>query len=56
MNLKVIFIMFIYGCSILTEKPLLKRIAEKVLGSEYVDLIWRRIEVVGDIAIIRKAF
>jgi len=56
MNLKVIFIMFIYGCSILTEKPLLKRIAEKVLGSEYVDLIWRRIEVVGDIAIIRKPF
>lgn len=38
------------------EKPLLKRIAEKTLGSEYTELIWKRIEIIGDIAIIRKPF
>ncbi len=40
----------------MTKKPLLRRIAEKALGSEYAELIWRRIEIIGDIAIIRKPF
>lgn len=33
---------------------LLKKIAEEVLGVEHAKKIWKRIEVVGDIAIIRK--
>ncbi len=37
-------------------KPLLRRIAEEVLGSEYANRIWKRIELIGDIAIIRKPF
>ncbi|MCC6058121.1 MAG: class I SAM-dependent methyltransferase family protein, partial [Desulfurococcaceae archaeon] len=37
-------------------KPLLKRIAEKVLGSEYAELIWKRVEILGDIAVIRKSY
>lgn len=40
----------------MSEEPLLRRIAEKVLGSDYAKLVWRRIEIIGDIAIIRKPF
>ncbi|MEM1683978.1 MAG: class I SAM-dependent methyltransferase family protein [Ignisphaera sp.] len=38
------------------DKPLLKKVVEKILGSEYVEKIWKRIEIVGDIAVIRKPF
>lgn len=38
------------------EKPLLKKIAEKILDSKYVDKIWKRIEIIGDVAVIRKPF
>ncbi|MCS7111263.1 MAG: class I SAM-dependent methyltransferase family protein [Ignisphaera sp.] len=37
-------------------RPLLRRIAEKVLGSNYGGSIWKRIEIIGDIAVIRKPF
>ncbi len=37
-------------------KPLLRRIAEEVLGSEYAGKVWKRIEIIGDIAVIRKPF
>ncbi len=37
-------------------KPLLRRLAEEVLGSEYSSKIWKRIEIIGDIAVIRKPF
>ncbi|MEM1526781.1 MAG: 50S ribosomal protein L11 methyltransferase [Ignisphaera sp.] len=37
-------------------KPLLKKIAEKILGAEQADVLWKRIEVVGDIAVIRKPY
>ncbi|MEM2075485.1 MAG: class I SAM-dependent methyltransferase family protein [Zestosphaera sp.] len=33
---------------------LLRDIAEKVLGREYRDRLWGRVEIIGDIAIIRK--
>jgi len=35
---------------------LLRRIAIKVLGPEYGELIWKRIEILGDVAVIRKSF
>uniref|UniRef100_A0A7C2Z8W1 Class I SAM-dependent methyltransferase family protein n=1 Tax=Ignisphaera aggregans TaxID=334771 RepID=A0A7C2Z8W1_9CREN len=37
-------------------KPLLKQIAEKVLGSEQAEALWKRIEIIGDIAVIRKPY
>lgn len=37
-------------------RPLLRRIAEEILGSKYANLIWKRIEIIGDIAVIRKPF
>jgi tRNA (guanine37-N1)-methyltransferase len=37
-------------------KPLLKKIAVKTLGSEYAALVWKRVEIVGDIAVIRKPY
>lgn len=37
-------------------KPLLKKIAEKILGAEQAEVLWKRIEVVGDIAVIRKPY
>lgn len=37
-------------------KPLLRRLAEEVLGEEYAGRVWKRIEVIGDIAVIRKPF
>lgn len=40
----------------LLSKPLLKKIAEKVLGHSYATMLWKRIEIVGDIAVIRKPF
>ncbi len=38
------------------DKPLLRSLAEKVLGPELAKKIWKRIEIIGDIAIIRKPF
>ncbi len=38
------------------KEPLLRRIAEEVLGKDKARHIWKRIEIVGDIAIIRKSF
>ncbi len=37
-------------------KPLLRRIAEEALGPEYAGRVWKRIELIGDIAVIRKPF
>lgn len=37
-------------------KPLLRRIAEEVLGEEWSNRIWKRIEIIGDIAVIRVPF
>ncbi len=37
-------------------KPLLRRLAEEVLGEEYAGRVWKRIEIIGDIAVIRKPF
>ncbi len=39
-----------------SRKPLIKRIAEKVLGPSFADMLWKRIEIVGDVVIIRRAF
>ncbi|MEL9940095.1 MAG: methyltransferase [Ignisphaera sp.] len=36
--------------------PLLKRIAERVVGPDFAKVIWKRIEIIGDVAIIRKSF
>jgi len=35
---------------------LLRKIAERALGLEYAKLVWKRIEILGDVAIIRKPF
>ncbi len=37
-------------------KPLLRRIAEEVLGEKKARNVWKRIEIIGDIAVIRKSF
>jgi len=37
-------------------EALLRRIALEVLGPEYASKIWKRIEIIGDIAIIRRPF
>ncbi|MEM4788508.1 MAG: class I SAM-dependent methyltransferase family protein [Ignisphaera sp.] len=37
-------------------KPLLKKIAERTLGTEKAETLWKRIEVIGDIAVIRKPY
>ncbi len=37
-------------------EPLLRRIAREVLGEEGARRVWKRIEIVGDIAVIRKPF
>ena len=37
-------------------KPLLRRIAEKVLGSEDARRVWKRVEIIGDIIVIRRPF
>lgn len=36
--------------------PLLRRIAERIVGSDLASAIWKRIELIGDVAIIRKSF
>lgn len=36
--------------------PLLKRIAERIVGPDFAKVIWKRIEIIGDVAIIRKSF
>ena len=38
----------------MAREPLLRRLAREVLGEEIASRIWRRIEIVGDIAIIRR--
>ena len=37
-------------------EPLLRRIVADVLGEEAAGRVWKRIEVIGDIAVIRKPF
>jgi len=37
-------------------EPLLRRIAREVLGEELASRLWKRIEILGDIAVIRKPF
>jgi len=37
-------------------EPLLRRLAREVLGEDLASRVWKRIEIVGDIAIIRKPF
>lgn len=37
-------------------KPLLRKIAEEVLGTEEAKRIWSRVEIIGDIAVIRRPF
>ncbi len=36
--------------------PLLRDIAREILGDSYASTIWKRIEIIGDIAIIKKPF
>jgi len=45
-----------YKSAMAADKPLLRKLAEEVLGREAASKIWKRIEVIGDIAIIRKPF
>ncbi|MEM0026819.1 MAG: class I SAM-dependent methyltransferase family protein [Ignisphaera sp.] len=42
--------------SVSSRIPLLKRIAERVAGPGFANAIWKRIEIIGDVAIIRKSF
>jgi len=37
----------------MTRGELLKQIAREVMGEEYAEKLWRRIEFIGDIALIR---
>lgn len=37
-------------------KPLLRKLAEEVYGESLADKIWKRIEIIGDIAVIRVPF
>ena len=37
-------------------EPLLRRLARAVLGDEVASRLWKRIEIIGDIAVIRKPF
>ena len=37
-------------------QPLLRKIASEVLGSDDASRIWKRIEIIGDIAIIKRPF
>ncbi len=37
-------------------EPLLRKIAREVLGDELGSRVWKRIEIIGDIAVIRKPF
>lgn len=37
-------------------EPLLRRLAREVLGEGVAERVWKRIEVIGDIAVIRKPF
>jgi len=38
------------------DEPILRRLAKRVLGNEIAKRLWKRIEVIGDIAILRKPF
>jgi tRNA (guanine37-N1)-methyltransferase len=40
----------------MTRKALLREVVNKVLGPQYSSLVWKRIEILGDVAIIRKPF
>lgn len=37
-------------------KPLLRKLAEEVYGKSLADKIWKRIEIIGDVAVIRVPF
>ncbi len=39
-----------------SRKPLLRKIAEEMLGDEDAGRIWKRVEIIGDIVVIRKPF
>ncbi|AEM38012.1 protein of unknown function Met10 [Pyrolobus fumarii 1A] len=38
------------------EKPLLRKLAEEILGAGDASRIWKRIDIIGDIAVIKKPF
>lgn len=40
----------------MAREPLLREIVEEVLGEEYARRVWKRIDIIGDIAVIRKPF
>lgn len=40
----------------MAREPLLREIVAEVLGEEYARRIWKRIDIIGDIAVIRKPF
>lgn len=42
------------GC--ILGRPLLRRVAERVCNAYCASIIWRRIEIIGDVAIIRRPF
>ena len=37
-------------------EPILRRLARRVLGDEVANKLWKRVEIIGDIAILRKPF
>ena len=39
-----------------SREPLLRRIARRVLGDEVAKSIWTRIDIIGDIAVLRVPF
>ena len=40
----------------MAREPLLREIVEEVLGEDYARKVWKRIDIIGDIAVIRKPF
>ena len=38
------------------KKPFLKKLAEEILGEDLASKLWKRIEIIGDIAVIRVPF
>ena len=40
----------------MAREPLLREIVEDVLGEDYARKVWKRIDIIGDIAVIRKPF
>jgi len=37
-------------------EPILRRLAKKIFGDELANKLWKRVEIIGDIAILRKPF